>query len=93
MASYAMQDNGSWFGMTDLEAFGYTEGTWGWINDKPVVYTNWFPGEPNNNENGDDCGELYASGQWNDANCLENQNYFVCNRPSLVHNIYILYVT
>lgn len=54
---------GSFIGFTDQ----VTEGTWRWINNDPVTYTNWFPGEPNNASN-EDFGHMLAGGQWNDVN-------------------------
>ena len=53
-----------WIGFSDE----VTEGTFVWYDQSPVVYTNWAPGEPN--QNGDeDCVQIYTSGLWNDLSC------------------------
>ncbi|MBD2269110.1 hypothetical protein H6F62_10130 [Anabaena sp. FACHB-1391] len=55
---------GLWIGLTDE----VTEGTFKWANGEAVTYTNWAPGEPN-----DDGGQDYAwinfqnPGEWDDA--------------------------
>ena len=56
-----------WIGFTDEGQ----EGNWFWIRGEEVTYTNWAPGQPNNNYT---CGENWAvmnwnadpSGSWND---------------------------
>jgi hypothetical protein len=62
----------SWIGLTDE----LTEGAFVWVNDEPLNYTNWAPGEPNDDQ--DFGGEDYAilsppvnpeenkPGSWND---------------------------
>jgi len=63
-----------WIGASDHDK----EGTFVWADGSgAVTYTNWSPGEPN--ENGDeDCVVLYRNGRWNDGNC-GLRNRFVCN--------------
>ncbi|MEN9640315.1 MAG: hypothetical protein RLZZ262_2184, partial [Bacteroidota bacterium] len=52
-----------WIGYTDQAV----EGTWVWTNGEPVVYTNWFAGEPNNAANDDYARINWAgSNQWDD---------------------------
>ncbi len=45
-------------------------GGWSWITGEPFAYTNWEPGEPNNDFQGENENriEIYAqpSGTWND---------------------------
>ena len=41
-----------------------------WVTGEPLVYTNWFPGEPNNAGGVEDYIHIGAAGQWND---LPNQ--------------------
>ena len=57
----------AWLGGTD----DGKEGKWYWINSDSFSYTNWNPGEPNNDGSGENCLELMTSdnhpGQWNDV--------------------------
>lgn len=52
-----------WIGLNDLAS----EGNFVWTNGDPVTYTNWAPGEPNNNNNEDIVEMSTTSGLWNDA--------------------------
>lgn len=49
-------------GFTDEEV----EGTFKWITNEPVSYTNWYPGEPNNSNGIEDYSIMYVNGYWND---------------------------
>ncbi|MDZ7848276.1 MAG: HYR domain-containing protein [Owenweeksia sp.] len=53
-----------WIGLADTAL----EGTFEWINGKPVGYTNWAPGEPNDFKSREDWGTLnfQSNPQWND---------------------------
>ncbi|XP_077993963.1 uncharacterized protein LOC144447754 [Glandiceps talaboti] len=43
-------------------------------------YTRWAPGEPNNANDGEDCGEMYhSSSEWNDNDCYTTSGY-ICKR-------------
>jgi hypothetical protein len=64
-----------WIGLSDLA----TEGTFVWVDGRPLVYRNWMPNEPNDALGQEDC--VYArSGQgWNDADCDVPRSY-LCGR-------------
>jgi hypothetical protein len=54
-----------WIGLTDQQV----EGVFMWTNGDPVTYTNWAPGEPNN-ENDEDyvnTNDFRGPGLWNDG--------------------------
>ena len=51
-----------WIGYTDRDV----EGTWRWITNEPVVYTNWAGGEPNNAGNEDWAVINWSGPTWND---------------------------
>ena len=56
----------AYFGLTDKD----DEGTWVWITGEPVSYTNWHPGEPNNENPNEDYSMFYFKfddGTWNDG--------------------------
>jgi len=50
-----------WMGFNDIAV----EDDWVWVSGEPVVYTNWDAGEPNDDD-GEDFGEIYVDGFWND---------------------------
>ncbi len=56
-------DHDLWMGLSDFAE----EGRWVWTSGEPVTYTNWDPGEPNN-LGGEDYGNLFKGGIWNDTN-------------------------
>ena len=52
-----------WIGVSDVGS----EGTWNWVTDENIGYSNWNSGEPNNDGGLEDYGEILAdSGKWND---------------------------
>ncbi|KAK2494537.1 hypothetical protein MC885_004507 [Smutsia gigantea] len=67
---------GSWIGLRDLDI----EGEFIWMDQKPLDYSNWRPGEPNNQALGEDCVMMQSSGQWNDAFCGSQLDSWVCDR-------------
>ena len=70
----------AYFGFTDSKQ----EGTWEWVTGEPVVYTNWYQGEPNNSGDEDYASYYYkfTNGQWNDGNfghgTDNDKQYFLC---------------
>ena len=63
----AAAGNKVWIGGTDAAS----DGTWVWSpSDSPLSYTNWHPGEPNNEYN-QDCllFNFDAFGKWDDNYC------------------------
>lgn len=59
--------------MTDAK----TEGTFIYPTGEPLVYSNWGPGEPNDDGKAEDCIEIYTNGKWNDKKCGE-QRLVIC---------------
>lgn len=56
----------AYFGLAGVNSTG----TWVWCNGETVSYTNWAPGEPNNDGNGEKYGMFYwkyTDGAWNDG--------------------------
>ncbi|KAM4889361.1 low affinity immunoglobulin epsilon Fc receptor [Thomomys bottae] len=74
LSKHASKD--SWIGLQDLDV----EGDFVWIDESPVSYSNWFPGEPNNAGLDEDCVMMRASGHWNDAFCRTQLDAWVCER-------------
>uniref|UniRef100_A0A4X2JUS3 C-type lectin domain-containing protein n=2 Tax=Vombatus ursinus TaxID=29139 RepID=A0A4X2JUS3_VOMUR len=70
---------GSWIGLRDLD----TEGEFTWVDGSPLTYSNWSPGEPNNEGEGEDCVAMRAyNGRWNDAYCRGQQDSWICEKPA-----------
>ncbi|XP_015671217.1 hepatic lectin [Protobothrops mucrosquamatus] len=67
-----------WIGLSDHN----TEGQWRWVDntDYRTSFKNWLEGEPNDNSNNEDCGELYEAGKWNDVSC-NTKKFYVCKKP------------
>ncbi|XP_060589123.1 perlucin-like [Ruditapes philippinarum] len=78
-ASATDKDHYYWIGGTDA----VSEGSWYWINVvKPITYTNWGPGEPDNSpamsSHHQDCLAIFeSSGKWDDGWC-ETRHNFLC---------------
>ncbi|ELK25720.1 Pulmonary surfactant-associated protein D [Myotis davidii] len=49
------------------------EGKFTYPGGGPLVYTNWAPGEPNNDGDKEYCAEMYTNGKWNDTPCGEKR--------------------
>uniref|UniRef100_A0A8C6TCA9 C-type lectin domain-containing protein n=1 Tax=Neogobius melanostomus TaxID=47308 RepID=A0A8C6TCA9_9GOBI len=66
----------AWIGLSDAQMNGF----WFWINSSPLKYTNWCPGEPNNDRS-QHCVQINYSGNrcWDDVQCYESLP-FVCER-------------
>jgi hypothetical protein len=65
-----------WIGLTDHAS----EDLFLWVSDVPAGYTNWDPGEPNNQGSWggqEDCGQMLSTGMWNDVDCYANAP-FIC---------------
>ncbi|XP_004680759.1 PREDICTED: pulmonary surfactant-associated protein D [Condylura cristata] len=69
----AAENKAAFLGMTDIQ----TEGKFIYPTGEPLAYTNWAPGEPNNNGKAENCVELLTNGKWNDKSCQE-QRLVVC---------------
>ncbi|XP_074836497.1 uncharacterized protein LOC142003438 [Carettochelys insculpta] len=65
-----------WIGLNDLSK----EGTFTWVDDSSVSYSNWNQGEPNNVGSGEDCVMMYKDGKWNDAQCANNVDGWICEK-------------
>jgi collectin sub-family protein 11 len=63
-------------GLNDLAE----EGTFTWADGSPLLYEYWNANEPNDWGNGEDCGQVLASGLWNDIPC-GNGMWSVCKMP------------
>ncbi|XP_071824781.1 macrophage mannose receptor 1-like isoform X2 [Apostichopus japonicus] len=67
-----------WIGLYDQDG----EGQFTWVDSTPLDpnITRWNRDEPNNQNNGEDCVEMYGtSGLWNDQECFATTGY-ICER-------------
>jgi len=82
-----------WLGMTDSAK----EGSWQWIDESSLTYSNWFKNQPNNKQNNEDFGILWLSdgkshpvGQWCDQPDTSAQHSlaFICewDEPAIQTN-------
>ena len=51
--------------MSDVDV----EGDFVWVSGEPLTYTNWSPGEPDNNSGLQDCAQMSTTGLWSDDEC------------------------
>lgn len=63
------ENKAAFLSMTDTK----TEGRFTYPSGEALVYTNWAPGEPNNNGQAENCVELFSNGKWNDKSCAEKR--------------------
>jgi cysteine-rich repeat protein len=56
-----------------------TEGTFEWVTGEAWSFENWNNGEPND-QDGEDCLLMLASGRWNDGGCISSIRG-LCERP------------
>ena len=69
--------DGVWLGATEDQK----EGEWRWTDGKPLDFTKWGPGQPNNKGNNEHYLLLYlAESVWSDqpAKSVQHTAYFVC---------------
>jgi len=64
----------AWIGLKDFQ----DEGHFSWMNQEPVVYTNWAQGEPSG-EDEEDCVAMGDDGTWSDEHCKLNLPY-ICQK-------------
>ncbi|XP_018413317.1 PREDICTED: pulmonary surfactant-associated protein D-like [Nanorana parkeri] len=57
----------AFMGINDIQ----TEGTFRYPDGNVISYSQWSPGEPNNEYGVEDCVELRKDGTWNDKSCEE----------------------
>ncbi|XP_053215421.1 macrophage mannose receptor 1-like [Podarcis raffonei] len=56
------------------------DGEFGWLDQTPVTYASWAPGEPNSGNDDETCVAMKAiTGLWYDTNC-GTANKFICER-------------
>ncbi|CAH1779946.1 unnamed protein product [Owenia fusiformis] len=64
-----------WIGMNDLNFKNFYE----WVDQTPVLYTNWRPAEPNNHRGQNErCVVMGSNGKWNDAMCDKRKYWYLC---------------
>ncbi|NOT36332.1 MAG: HYR domain-containing protein [Saprospiraceae bacterium] len=58
-----------------------TEGNFEWIDNSPLTFTNWYPGQPNNANGDQDYCEILPDGTWNDQYGKNCYREFICEIP------------
>ena len=67
-----------YIGLNDIDK----EGTWLWVDGDTSTYTNWRPGEPNNNNNDGEqnCGWTWDDESTDDVWCTYEGSCYFCSR-------------
>jgi len=56
-----------------------TENVWQWSDNSTWGYTNWDLGQPDDWDNGEDCGIIHQDGTWRDIPCAGWNVGYVCS--------------
>uniref|UniRef100_A0A8C4RNN1 C-type lectin domain-containing protein n=2 Tax=Erpetoichthys calabaricus TaxID=27687 RepID=A0A8C4RNN1_ERPCA len=67
-----------YIGITDTK----TEGSFVDLNDRPLSFTKWKPGEPNNSGGNENCIHIWDNGEWNDTGCNSEMHAICLFLPS-----------
>ncbi|MBF0337229.1 MAG: VCBS repeat-containing protein [Nitrospirae bacterium] len=95
--SVTPNDKFCWLGATDAES----EGTWKWVTNEKLEFTNWDSYQPDNYQGNENCLEYWPpktqwnSGtewKWNDSDC-SNSKVSLCEWESPLPSQYTLTVT
>ena len=76
-----------WIGLYQKTSSDPLSDPFRWENGRPLIYTNWGCGEPNNAGSGEDCAVLgigsniFLSSTWNDDSCSRDFSY-ICQKPA-----------
>ncbi|KAM9449839.1 uncharacterized protein Hap1MRO34_022300 [Clarias gariepinus] len=70
----------AWIGLSDRD----TEGDWKWVDGTKHIIDNeyWYKGEPNDQDNNEDCGEIWQFSDkkaWNDRPCYWKSRW-ICEK-------------
>ena len=77
-----------WLGGFQPPGSSEPDGDWQWVTGESFTYTNWAPGEPNNQGGEDGLQLKNTAGQWNDVARVNAQSgYVVEYEPSCTLNL------
>ena len=82
-SNFFVTGTGVWAGGYQKQGSSTPDANWNWVTREPWSYTNWYPGEPNDNPPPENDKENYQvlltySGLWNDSpQSASNKNYLV----------------
>ncbi|XP_066564982.1 mannose-binding protein [Amia ocellicauda] len=68
LSKFLAESQTAYIGANDRKS----EGRFVDLEEKPLGFTNWKNGEPNNYKNKEDCSTVDHNGQWNDVPCESN---------------------
>jgi hypothetical protein len=80
MSSVVYED--LWLGLNDIDK----DGEFRWTDDRPVSFTLWEKGEPNNVRNSEHCVAMRWGYNWNDYQCSFKAKFVCAIGMSIVTN-------
>ena len=88
--------HGVWIGLNDV----FHDGTWVWDHSgRPLDFSNWAPGEPDNKRGAEHCGVSFTNPhpthawiglprvrKWSDVSCEERGDHYgaICEAPGMI---------
>ncbi|PVD27526.1 hypothetical protein C0Q70_12688 [Pomacea canaliculata] len=69
-----------WTGLQDFEEDGLFVFSSSLLPLQPTDYSHWQARQPDDGRGGEDCVEIYSSGEWNDNDCDDSRSYPLCEQ-------------
>ena len=87
LAVFDIVGAGPWIGLIQSPEGDEPNGGWSWVKSESLLYENWFANEPNEHHSGEDFGQLYGDGGWNDIRNHDTDPHRILMEVSLSSNL------